>query len=166
MPRLYATSSILLLHPMALVLYLLQWKESWLHSRGSSSLLWAEGPYLSSLFLEHFTWGLRTSTPEILKMAFTFDFPICPHEQCACVHSGKRLTCDTFLFCSPPYCFTIINLLFDNFIYNYNAFWLCSSPTPLLTSSYFHLLPSSSQVPIPLGKPLGLNHIYHLFEHR
>lgn len=92
---------------------------------------------------------LETPTPEILKMAFTFVFSICVCTQDACAHSGQRLAWG--IFCSLPYCFTIINLFSDNFIHINNAFW--SYPfSPLLTPCYLHLLSSSPhQVSVSLS---------------
>lgn len=147
-PVLCAANSILLLHSMALlVLHLLQRKESWLDSGFQfSALRWMTlskqlNSRVSCLKLE------RTPTPEILKMAFTFVFSICVYTQGACARSGQRLTWG--IFCSLPYCFTIINLFSDNFVHIYNAFW--SYPlSPLLTPCYLHLL-SSHQVSVSLS---------------
>lgn len=135
-----AGSSILLLRSMTLlVLHLLQSKDSWLNSGGSSSLLWSVWPYLNSFILWASCLKLeRTPTPEILKMTLTFYFCICTHAHCVFIHSGQRLTWDSFFY-SPPYCFILTNLFFDNFIHVYNVFWSYSSPQPFLTPCHLHL---------------------------
>lgn len=130
--------------------------KSWLDSGVSSSLLWAERPYLSSLILECLTWNLGEHPPlrslrwpSPLSFLFVYVLKVHVHVQARGWHEVSSIVLHL----------TVLLLLIYSLIISYmfimHSGHIQPSLSPLLFSSTF-FSPSVSLTFISTGNPLGL----------